>query len=136
MSDNATSKQLQQLYDDFGHEDNEIVIVLEGDSLFDPDGLDKLRQYRDQLADLPKIVSVSSLFDLRDRRTGLLVVPKYLHPEFDNEKLKKTSRAAPDWDESIGIGGREHARSCGSCCRQVVAALDAVGCRGRGSRCK
>jgi len=89
MSDNATSKQLQQLYDDFGHEDNEIVIVLEGDSLFDPDGLDKLRQYRDQLADLPKIVSVSSLFDLRDRRTGLLVVPRYLHPEFDNEKLKQ-----------------------------------------------
>ena len=88
MSDNATSKQLEQLYEDFGHEDNEIVIVLEGDTLFDPDGLEKLRQYCDQLDQLPAIVSVSSLFDLRDRRTGLLVVPTYLHPDFDVEKLK------------------------------------------------
>lgn len=88
MSDNATSQQLQQLYDDFGHEDNEIVIVLEGDSLFQPDSLEKLRQYRDQLNELPQIVSVGSLFDLRDRRTGTLIVPKYLHPRFDVAKLK------------------------------------------------
>ena len=27
MSDNETSKQLEQLYEDFGHEDNEIVTV-------------------------------------------------------------------------------------------------------------
>ena len=88
MSDNATSQQLQQLYDDFGHEDNEIVIVLEGDSLFQPDSLEKLRQYRDQLNELPQIVSVGSLFDLRDRRTGTLIVPRYLHPRFDVAKLK------------------------------------------------
>ncbi len=88
MSDNETSKQLEQLYEDFSHEDNEIVIVLEGDSLFDLDSLENLRQYRDRLDQLPAIVSVNSLFDLRDRRTGLLVVPKYLHPEFDVEKLK------------------------------------------------
>ncbi|MGB1817941.1 MAG: hypothetical protein ACPHJ3_21410, partial [Rubripirellula sp.] len=88
LSDNATSRQLEQLYATFGHEDNEIVIVLEGDSLFESGDLAKLRQYRDQLQKLPTIVSVSSLFDLRDRRTGLLVVPKYLHPEFDSEKLK------------------------------------------------
>ncbi len=88
LSDNATSRQLEQLYATFGHEDNEIVIVLEGDSLFESGDLAKLRQYRDHLQKLPAIVSVSSLFDLRDRRTGLLVVPKYLHPEFDSEKLK------------------------------------------------
>ncbi len=88
MSDNATSNQLEQLYEEFGHEDNEIVIVLEGELLFSSVGLEKLRQYRDQLEQLPAILSVSSLFDLRDRRTGLLIIPKYLHPDFDLEKLK------------------------------------------------
>ncbi len=88
LSDNTASQQLQQLYRDFGHEDNEIVIVLEGDSLFEPDGLEQLRLYRDQLVDLPKITRVGSIFDLRDRRTGLLLVPRYLHPDFDVAKLK------------------------------------------------
>ena len=54
LSDNATSKQLEQLYEDFGHEDNEIVIVLEGESLFDPEGLENLRRYRDQLDQLQR----------------------------------------------------------------------------------
>jgi len=49
LSDNATSRQLEQLYATFGHEDNEIVIVLEGDSLFESGDLAKLRQYRAQL---------------------------------------------------------------------------------------
>ena len=88
LSDNATSKQLEQLYEDFGHEDNEIVIVLEGESLFDPEGLENLRKYRDQLDQLPGIQGVSSLFDLRDRKTGMLLVPKYPRPDFDLEKLK------------------------------------------------
>jgi predicted RND superfamily exporter protein len=89
LSDNRASQQLQQLYRDFGHEDNEIVIVLEGDSLFEPDGLEQLRLYRDQLLELPKITSVSSIFDLRDRRSGLLVVPRYLHSDFEVAKLKR-----------------------------------------------
>ena len=89
LSDNTASQQLEQLYRDFGHEDNEIVIVLEGDSLFDPDGLEQLRLYRDQLLELPEITSVGSIFDLRDRRSGLLVVPRYLHPDFEVAKLKR-----------------------------------------------
>ena len=64
LSDNTASMQLEQLYRDFGHEDNEIVIVLEGDSLFEPDALEQLRLYRDQLLELPKITSVGSIFDL------------------------------------------------------------------------
>lgn len=89
LSDNTASQQLEQLYRDFGHEDNEIVIVLEGDSLFEPDGLEQLRLYRDQLLELPEITSVGSIFDLRDRRSGLLVVPRYLHPDFEVAKLKR-----------------------------------------------
>ena len=88
MSDNVVSRQLERLYDDFGHEDNEIVIVLEGDSLLEPDGLAILRQYRDQLAAVPKVVRVGSLFDLRERRTGLLLVPRHLHSDFDSGRLK------------------------------------------------
>ena len=89
LSDNTASMQLEQLYRDFGHEDNEIVIVLEGDSLFEPDALEQLRLYRDQLLELPKITSVGSIFDLRDRRSGLLVVPRYFHPGFEVAKLKR-----------------------------------------------
>jgi len=88
LSDNTASQRLEQLYRDFGHEDNEIVIVLEGEALFAPEGLEQLRLYRDQLVALPEITSVGSIFDLRDRGTGLLVVPRYLHPDFDVAKLK------------------------------------------------
>ena len=88
MSDNVVSRRLERLYDDFGNEDNEIVIVLEGDSLLEPDGLAILRQYRDQLAAVPKVVRVGSLFDLRERRSGLLLVPRHLHSDFDSGRLK------------------------------------------------
>ena len=52
LSDNHVSQQLSRLYEDFGHEDNEIVIVLEGPSLLQQDGLEQLRAYRNQLLEL------------------------------------------------------------------------------------
>ena len=88
LSDNHVSQQLSRLYEDFGHEDNEIVIVLEGQSLLQQDGLEQLRAYRNQLLELPDVVSVGSIFDLRDRQSGAPLVPVYLHPDFDVAALK------------------------------------------------
>ena len=89
LSENAVSKQLQQLYGDFGHDDNEIVVVIEGPTLFEPEMLALLRQYRDRLVDLPDVLNVSSIFDLRERQSGLLVLPRYMLPDSDADRLKR-----------------------------------------------
>lgn len=94
-SENQTSRDLDQLYADFGHDDNDIVVVLEGDSLFRPDSLRGLRDLRDQLRLIDDVEGVSSVFDLRDRRSGVLMIPRFLREDVDVDVLRKRVTSHP-----------------------------------------
>ncbi|MGI9471645.1 MAG: efflux RND transporter permease subunit [Rubripirellula sp.] len=94
-SENQTSRELDRLYADFGHDDNDIVVVLEGDDFFTVDKLNQLRELRDQLRAVPEVEGVASLFDLRDRRSGLLLVPRYLRETADSDSLRQSVAEHP-----------------------------------------
>ena len=94
-SDNQTSRDLDQLYTDFGHDDNEIVVIVEGEDFFQREKIDQLRIFRDRLRAIPDVERVASVFDLRDQRSGLLLIPRFILPNADYDEIRRKVTGHP-----------------------------------------
>ncbi len=95
-SDNQASRDLSQLISFFGPDDNDLVVMVEGDQLLEWDNLQALRVLRDQIRSLPEIESVASILDLHHRGRSLApLIPRYVTNDFDPELLRRQLLAHP-----------------------------------------
>ncbi|TWT94498.1 efflux RND transporter permease subunit [Stieleria varia] len=90
-SDNQTSRDLARFHDEYGRDDNDVVLLIEGDDLLQWNQLQQLRKLRDQLQELPGVQYVASILDVR-RRTGSMIplIPRDVADDgagFDAETL-------------------------------------------------
>lgn len=75
-STEAREKEARQSPPAFGAGENDCVLVLECDDFFLPARIERLRSAVAQIAALPEVESVSSIFDVRGpRRVGRLLLP-------------------------------------------------------------
>jgi predicted RND superfamily exporter protein len=91
---------LTQSFADFGADDNDILLVVEGGELFAPAIIGRLRELVTRLADTPGVESVVSIFDIR--RSGSLIVP--LMPSLNSppERFAAAKQAALEHPLVVG----------------------------------
>jgi predicted RND superfamily exporter protein len=88
-SDNQASRDLEQLVTQFGPDDNDLVVMVEGDDLLTWENLQELRRLRDQIRAIAEVQLVTSIFDLRRRGTAVApLVPKVAGDDFDGGRLQ------------------------------------------------
>jgi predicted RND superfamily exporter protein len=93
--DNQDFADLDQLSEEFGSFDDEIMVVVASDDLFSYDGLSDFRDLIDKLRELDGVTGVLSMADMR--RAGSRVVP-----------LIPYARASPDRYAKIKQDARDH----------------------------
>lgn len=80
-SDDEDYHRLEKLFEDFGSDDNDCVIVLESNNLFSPEGVQVIRNVAARCRQLPGILSVQSLADV-------VVFPKREVNNGDNQPFR------------------------------------------------
>ena len=88
-SNNTVSQNLDRLHKIFGPDDNDIFVLLEGDGLLEPNSLEDLRRFRDQIEQTEGVKFVASLFDVNKPGTAMPLVPEYIGDRFDADQLKR-----------------------------------------------
>jgi len=69
-TDQADFELLQTLFNDFGSDDGDCIILVESDQLFSPRGAELLRELTDKLEQVPGVEAVRSLADVTVIRPG------------------------------------------------------------------
>ncbi len=64
-------RRLEQFYDDFGVDFNDVLIVFEGEDLFSVEAIAAIRQALETIRKQEAVVAVYSAFDVRRRGTGI-----------------------------------------------------------------
>ena len=77
-SEDATFELLEELYDQFGSDDNDIVLVLERDDWFTPEGVEILQEAQRRAHEVENVERVNGLAGVVDFTAGLL--PRALLP--------------------------------------------------------
>ncbi len=88
---NAAAEQLQQLFDDFGPDDDQLVLVLDGKPLFVPESIRAIHRITHELKQLDCVEDVYGITQVR--RKGSRVVP-LLPPDPRPEDTAETEREA------------------------------------------
>lgn len=87
-SDSQVSRDLDHLHAQYGRDDNDVVVLVEGEGLLEWDRLEQLKKFRDQLQTLPGIDRVASVFDVRHRSGMMLpLIPREYDDRFNAESL-------------------------------------------------
>jgi predicted RND superfamily exporter protein len=91
---NEDMTQLNQFFHDFGPDDNELILVVDGQSLFRPDAIAAIWQLHAQLRRLEYLSSSRSLVDVRKRGSRILpLLPRYEVSQDDcDEALREAMR--------------------------------------------
>ncbi len=87
VSDNQVSRDLDRLHATFGPDDNDIVVMLTGESLLEPASLTAMRTLRDQVRAIPQVESVSSILDLNKPGRITPLIPRYVADSFTSAQL-------------------------------------------------
>ncbi len=81
---NQVSRDLDDFHERFGPDDNDLLIMIEGEDLFELETLLRIRRLRDQLREINGIAHVASIFDLRQRgSTFFPLLPQEVGSRFD-----------------------------------------------------
>ncbi len=106
-SGNQASKNLDELHRVFGPDDNDMIVLVEGDGLLEPDSLEALRKFRDQIRTIEDIKFVASIFDLNKPHHSMPLVPAFVSEQFDASRLRQDLRRHPvSADQLISSDGR------------------------------
>ncbi len=95
QAENKASRDLERLHTIFGPDDNDIVVMLTGDTLLEPNSLAAMRTLCDQIRDIPEVESVSSILNLNKPGRIVPLVPRYLTDSFDSNRLLVELREHP-----------------------------------------
>ena len=106
-SDNQASQNLDRLHRVFGPDDNDMVVLVEGDGLLEPHSLQALRTFRDQIRTIQEVKFVASIFDLNKPGLIMPLVPTHFSDQFDASRLQRDLRRHPvATDQLISSDGR------------------------------
>ena len=94
-SDNQASKNLNRLHSIFGPDDNDLVVLVEGDGLLEWESLQSLRKFRDQIRSIDEVEFVASIFDLNKPHAAMPLIPAYVTDSFDAGQVLKDLRRHP-----------------------------------------
>ncbi|WP_417737526.1 efflux RND transporter permease subunit [Rosistilla oblonga] len=94
-SNDRSSHQLSDLHEVFGPDDNDLLLMIEGDRLLEPQSIDRLRALRDQLQSLDDVAGVASVFDLRRGGAMLPLLPEAIPLGWDAEKIRHDLTSHP-----------------------------------------
>ncbi|MEZ6087173.1 MAG: MMPL family transporter [Pirellulaceae bacterium] len=86
-SSDDSSQDLERLHQVFGPDDNDLLLMIEGSHLLEPEMMPKLRAFRDQMQQLEAVAGVASVFDLRTGSSMLPVIPVNIPASWDAEKI-------------------------------------------------
>ena len=78
-------QRLEQLFRDFGPDDNDVLIVIDAQELFTAESLSTLRLLADKLRNLDGVESLFSIFDVR--RRGSRLIPLIPSLDSDSERF-------------------------------------------------
>ena len=89
-SENQTSKDLQRFHELFGPDENDLVILFEGDGLFTLENHQRLHGFRNKLSTDKRIDYVTSIFDLRESGSAFYpLFPNYADEKFDMHAYRR-----------------------------------------------
>ncbi len=92
--------ELEQLFADFGADDNDILLVTDRAEFFTAENAERLRDLALRMSDTPGIESVASIFDLR--RRGSLILPLVPNPTSPPERFAAAKQAALEHPLAVG----------------------------------
>jgi hydrophobe/amphiphile efflux-3 (HAE3) family protein len=84
--------QLEQFFADFGADDNDLLLVVDGDDFFTSENASRLRQLAARLVDTEGIETVASIFDIR--RPGSMLAPLVPHPGAAADRFEQARQLA------------------------------------------
>ncbi len=84
--------RLEQMYADFGADDNDVLLVIDGERLFTGPNLAAIREMVRQVAALPGVERVNSIFDIR--RVGSNAIPLVPNSASSAERFEQAERRA------------------------------------------
>lgn len=87
-SNDDSNNQLHRLHAVFGPDDNDLLLMIQGDDLLAPVSIDRLRRLRDHLQSLDGVAAVASVFDLRGGRAMLPLLPEPIPASWDAAKIR------------------------------------------------
>ena len=93
--ENQVSRDLSRLHEDFGRDDNDIVLMISGDHLLEWESLQRTKEFRDQIASLPTVDHVASVFDIKQRGRSAAIIPIARPDKFDAELLAEQLTTHP-----------------------------------------
>ncbi len=106
-SDNQASQNLDRLHRVFGPDDNDMVVLVEGEGLLEPESLQALRTLRDQIRSIDDVKFVASIFDLNKPGLIMPLVPTHFSDQFDAQRLQRDLQRHPvAADQLISNDGR------------------------------
>jgi len=94
-SDNQASRNLDRLHAIFGPDDNDMVVLIEGDDLLEWESLRSLRKFRDQIRSIEGVKFVASIFDVNKPRAAMPLIPAYATEGFDADQLRSDLQRHP-----------------------------------------
>ncbi len=106
-TENQASRNLDRLHSIFGADDNDMLLLVEGDGLLQWESLESLRKFRDQVEAIEGVKFVASIFDLRKSQSVVPLIPAYVTDSFDANRLRKDLQNNPvAFDQLISLDGR------------------------------
>src|SRR5690349_12769369 len=88
----AEFEGLEKFYADFGQDDQEVYLVIDGDDLFSPAAMGALQAVYQSVKKMPEVASIVGLFDVRKRGpVPLMLIPLDTN---DPERLARARRDA------------------------------------------
>jgi len=94
-ADNEASENLSRLHAVFGPDDNDVVVIIEGDALLEWENLQALRQFRDAVESIEGVELVGSIFDLNKLGGAMPLIPVYATESFDAQLLRQQLQRHP-----------------------------------------
>ncbi len=106
-SDNLASTNLARLHEVFGPDDNDLLVIIDGDGLLEWDSLQSLRRFRDQIRSIDDVRLVASIFDLNKPGKVMPLIPAYATDRFRADRLESELQRHPvAVDQLISADGR------------------------------
>ena len=93
--DNQASRDLTRLHEDFGRDDNDVVLMIHGDKLLEWESLQQIKEFRDQVEEIPTVSHVASVFDIKRPRRAVSLIPNSRPVQFDPELLARQLTGHP-----------------------------------------
>lgn len=95
QASNQASENLSRLHAVFGPDDNDVVVIVEGEGLLEWESLQALRRFRDAIESIPGVEWVGSIFDLNKPGAAMPLIPVYATDRFDAERLRQQLQRHP-----------------------------------------